>query len=83
MPPSRQWLDRVAPDRRDVADTTQVPQLVDHLFRREAGRMVAALTRVLGAESLSLAVSVCHVDAGEGQVIDFKRVTYSLLSTKS
>lgn len=36
----------------------QVPQLVDHLFRREAGRMVAALTRVLGAENLSLAEDV-------------------------
>ena len=36
----------------------EVPQLVDHLFRREAGRMVAALTRVLGAENLSLAEDV-------------------------
>ena len=36
----------------------QVPELVDHLFRREAGRMVAALTRVLGAENLSLAEDV-------------------------
>lgn len=38
--------------------TSQVPQLVDHLFRREAGRMVAALTRVLGTENLSLAEDV-------------------------
>jgi RNA polymerase sigma-70 factor (ECF subfamily) len=37
---------------------SQVPELVDHLFRREAGRMVAALTRVLGAENLSLAEDV-------------------------
>lgn len=38
--------------------TPQVPELVDPLFRREAGRMVAALTRVLGAENLSLAEDV-------------------------
>jgi DNA-directed RNA polymerase specialized sigma24 family protein len=36
----------------------QVPELVEHLFRRVAGRMVAALTRVLGAENLSLAEDV-------------------------
>jgi RNA polymerase sigma factor (sigma-70 family) len=38
--------------------STEVPQLVDHLFRREAGRMVAALTRVFGAENLTLAEDV-------------------------
>jgi len=38
--------------------STEVPQLVDHLFRREAGRMVAALTRVFGAENLALAEDV-------------------------
>jgi RNA polymerase sigma-70 factor (ECF subfamily) len=37
---------------------TGVPELVDHLFRREAGRMVAALTRVFGAENLALAEDV-------------------------
>jgi RNA polymerase sigma-70 factor (ECF subfamily) len=37
---------------------SQVPELVDHLFRREAGRMVAALTRVFGAENLALAEDV-------------------------
>ena len=31
------------------------PQLVDHLFRREAGRMVAALVRALGTQNLALA----------------------------
>ena len=38
--------------------SAEVPQLVDHLFRREAGRMVAALTRVFGAENLALAEDV-------------------------
>jgi RNA polymerase sigma-70 factor (ECF subfamily) len=32
-----------------------VPEFVDHLFRREAGRMVATLTRLLGAKNLALA----------------------------
>lgn len=35
-----------------------VPQLVDHLFRREAGRMVSTLTRVFGPENLALAEDV-------------------------
>jgi RNA polymerase sigma-70 factor (ECF subfamily) len=38
--------------------TPEVPQLVDHLFRREAGRMVAVLTRLLGTEHLGLAEDV-------------------------
>ncbi len=32
--------------------------MVDHLFRRSAGRMVATLTRILGSENLSLAEEV-------------------------
>jgi RNA polymerase sigma-70 factor (ECF subfamily) len=36
-----------------VSDAT--PVLADHLFRREAGRMVAALVRVLGMRHLALA----------------------------
>jgi RNA polymerase sigma factor (sigma-70 family) len=35
-----------------------VSGLVDHLFRREAGRMVAALTRAFGPENLDLAEDV-------------------------
>lgn len=35
-----------------------VPQLVDHLFRRESGRMVAALTRSFGPAHLALAEEV-------------------------
>lgn len=38
--------------------TGAVHALVDHLFRRSAGRMVAALTRVFGAADLDLAEEV-------------------------
>jgi RNA polymerase sigma factor (sigma-70 family) len=38
--------------------SAEVSQLVDHLFRREAGRMVTILTRVFGAENLQLAEDV-------------------------
>jgi RNA polymerase sigma-70 factor (ECF subfamily) len=37
---------------------TDVPSLVDHLFRRSAGRMTATLARVLGADHLDLAEDV-------------------------
>lgn len=35
-----------------------IPELVDHLFRREAGKMVSYLTRVFGLSRLSLAEDV-------------------------
>ena len=35
-----------------------VPALVDHLFRRNAARITATLTRVLGADRLDLAEDV-------------------------
>jgi RNA polymerase sigma-70 factor (ECF subfamily) len=35
-----------------------MPEVIDHLFRNEAGRMLAALTRVLGVHNLSLAEDV-------------------------
>ncbi|HEY4263324.1 MAG TPA: sigma-70 family RNA polymerase sigma factor [Schlesneria sp.] len=35
-----------------------IPQLVDHLFRREAGKMVSHLTRLFGLSRLSLAEDV-------------------------
>jgi RNA polymerase sigma-70 factor (ECF subfamily) len=37
---------------------TDVPELVDHLFRRSAGRMTATLARVLGPAHLDLAEEV-------------------------
>ena len=36
----------------------EVPQLVDHLFRREAGKMVSYLTKLFGLGNLSLAEDV-------------------------
>src|SRR2546427_2517687 len=38
--------------------TGEVPQVVEHLFRHEAGKMVATLTRIFGIEHLSLAEDV-------------------------
>lgn len=35
-----------------------VSELVDHLFRRETGRMIATLTRILGVKNLALAEDV-------------------------
>jgi RNA polymerase sigma factor (sigma-70 family) len=35
-----------------------VPELSEHLFRRESGRMVAALTRIFGVHNLALAEDV-------------------------
>ena len=45
--------------------TQAVPHLVDHLFRHEAGRLSAALVRLLGPANLDLAEDVvqetlCH-----------------------
>lgn len=36
----------------------EISQLVDHLFRHEAGRLVAVLTRIFGPENLELAEDV-------------------------
>src|SRR5713101_4680323 len=36
----------------------QVSQVVEHLFRHEAGKMVATLTRIFGLEHLTLAEDV-------------------------
>jgi RNA polymerase sigma-70 factor (ECF subfamily) len=39
-------------------NTPDVGELIDHLFRREAGRIVATLTRILGVKNLALAEDV-------------------------
>src|SRR5262249_2879387 len=48
--------------RRSTPDSRRLPGCVmepsDHLFRREAGRMVATLTRVFGVHNLALAEDV-------------------------
>src|SRR5438552_3449261 len=41
-----------------VREPQEVSQLVEHLFRHEAGKMVATLTRIFGIEHLSLAEDV-------------------------
>ena len=42
-----------------MEDKTAAPQqLVDHLFRHEAGRMIAVLTRIFGMHNLELAEDV-------------------------
>src|SRR5213594_318655 len=41
-----------------MQEPTGVSQLVEHLFRHEAGKMVAALTRIFGIERLNLAEDV-------------------------
>jgi hypothetical protein len=38
-----------------VQDPENVSQLVEHLFRQEAGKMVATLTKIFGIEHLTLA----------------------------
>ena len=40
--------------------TNDVPELVDHLFRREAGKMVSHLTRIFGLDRLDLAEDVAQ-----------------------
>lgn len=42
----------------DAVARSDVSQVVDHLFRHEAGKMIATLTRILGFEHLQLAEDV-------------------------
>ena len=41
-----------------MTETAKINQLVDNLFRHEAGKMVAVLTRIFGVENLGLAEDV-------------------------
>jgi RNA polymerase sigma factor (sigma-70 family) len=41
-----------------MQESPSIPQLVEHLFRHEAGKMVATLTRIFGIEHLNLAEDV-------------------------
>jgi RNA polymerase sigma-70 factor (ECF subfamily) len=45
-------------------ESTDVSRLVEHLFRHEAGKMVAILTRIFGLEHLSLAEDVVQEALG-------------------
>ena len=42
----------------DAPPSGEVSQVVEHLFRHEAGKMVAILTRIFGLEHLTLAEDV-------------------------
>jgi predicted RNA polymerase sigma factor len=44
--------------RTENPQASEVSQVVEHLFRHEAGKMVAILTRIFGTEHLSLAEDV-------------------------
>src|SRR5437763_1066036 len=46
----------------DEAVQPEVIQVVDHLFRREAAKLVATLTRLLGSETVQLAEDVVGGD---------------------
>lgn len=41
-----------------ATDGAPVPELVEHLFRRQAGQMISTLTRILGSRNLDLAEEV-------------------------
>ncbi|MEP6950239.1 MAG: sigma factor [Ginsengibacter sp.] len=41
-----------------MASQPEISQLVDHLFRHEAGKLVSVLTRIFGTENLGLAEDV-------------------------
>src|ERR1700761_6972306 len=41
-----------------ISGSGEVSRVVEHLFRHEAGKMVAILTRIFGVEHLSLAEDV-------------------------
>ena len=52
--------DDVPPDRRPSREPTTTATEVEHLFRREAGRMSAVVVRLLGFGHLDLAEDIVH-----------------------
>jgi RNA polymerase sigma factor (sigma-70 family) len=48
----------VNPPDEPVPPSGKIPQVVEHLFRQESGKMVATLTRIFGVEHLTLAEDV-------------------------
>src|SRR5215470_13629898 len=54
----RLYAAKLLPKRLIVIMFQDVPGLVDHLFRREAGKMVSYLTRIVGLGRLDLAEDV-------------------------
>ena len=57
FPPSRQSFFEIPLVRMDD-HSNNVPQLVDHLFRHESGKMVAVLCRLLGFENFETAQDI-------------------------
>jgi len=55
---SIQPQERVSPLETNRKEQLEVSQVVEHLFRHEAGKMVATLTRIFGIEHLTLAEDV-------------------------
>src|SRR5689334_11408465 len=41
-----------------MQNTSEIPELIEHLFRHQAGKMLAVLTRLFGADNLQLAEDV-------------------------
>lgn len=48
-----------------MSDTAQINQLLDHLFRRESGKLISILTRIFGSENIDLAEDVVQDALGE------------------
>jgi len=48
-----------------LSDTAQINQLLDHLFRRESGKLISILTRLFGPENIDLAEDVVQDALGE------------------
>lgn len=55
-----------------MTNTSEVNKLVDHLFRRESGKMVAVLTRLFGVHNLELAEDVVQ-DTLQQALSDWKK----------
>src|SRR5438874_665381 len=51
-------MDPVEPNTGKAPPSGEVLQVVEHLFREEAGKMVSILTRIFGIEHLNLAEDV-------------------------
>ncbi|PYL00100.1 MAG: sigma factor, ECF subfamily protein [Verrucomicrobia bacterium] len=49
---------QVSPSKVTLQEPQEVSRVVEHLFRHEAGKMVATLTRIFGIEHLNLAEDV-------------------------
>jgi hypothetical protein len=59
-------LGRREPLNANAPRDPTVSELDEHFFRRESGRMIAALTRIFGVHNLALAQDVAQ-DAGAGR----------------